>query len=81
MQSSSVFSIRVPEDLKEQLEAMAKALDRPRSWVVQRALEKYVKEQRWQIEEIQKSLNEADAGDFASDEEVARVFSKWTHAD
>jgi predicted transcriptional regulator len=33
--------------------------------------------QEWQINEIEEGLREADAGDFASDEEVATVFAKW----
>jgi predicted transcriptional regulator len=32
----------------------------------------------WQISEIQEGLREADTGDFATDEEVSAVFSKWT---
>lgn len=35
--------------------------------------------ERWQIEEIEKALAEADRGNFASDEEVQRVMKKWTH--
>ena len=31
-----------------------------------------------QIRQIQEGLREADAGDFASDEEVAKVFARWT---
>jgi predicted transcriptional regulator len=30
----------------------------------------------WQIEEIKKALGEADAGDFASDEEVESMFDE-----
>lgn len=32
----------------------------------------------WQIAEIKKGLAEADRGDFATDEEVAAVLSKWS---
>ena len=34
----------------------------------------------WQIAEIEKALLEAGRGDFATDEEVAAVFSKWSRA-
>ena len=34
----------------------------------------------WQIAEIKKGLLEADRGEFATDEEVAAVFSKWSRA-
>jgi predicted transcriptional regulator len=32
----------------------------------------------WQIAEIKAALLEADRGEFATDEEVAAVFSKWS---
>ena len=32
----------------------------------------------WQIGEIQKSLSEADRGDFVTDEELSRVIGMWT---
>jgi predicted transcriptional regulator len=33
---------------------------------------------QWQIEEIKKGLEEADRGEFASDEEVEQVLKRWT---
>jgi predicted transcriptional regulator len=44
---------------------------------VTQALEAFVAEQAWQIEEIKRGVAEADAGDFASAEEVEAVFTKW----
>ncbi len=35
--------------------------------------------EKWQIEEIKKALDEADRGEFASDEEVELVLKRWTH--
>jgi predicted transcriptional regulator len=35
---------------------------------------------RWQIEEIKKALDEADRGEFASDEEVEQVLKRWTRS-
>ncbi len=32
----------------------------------------------WQVEEIKKAIAEADAGDFASDEEVESMFDELT---
>jgi predicted transcriptional regulator len=37
-----------------------------------------LKLQEWQLRQIEEGLREANAGDFASDEEVAAVFAKWT---
>lgn len=80
MAETTVFSVRVTPELKERLDAVAAALERPRSWVVTRALEEFVAQEAWQIEEIRRGIAEADAGDFASDEEVEAVFAKWTRA-
>jgi predicted transcriptional regulator len=41
---------------------------------------KGVELQEWQIHQIEEGLREADAGDFASDGEVATVFAIWTNA-
>lgn len=35
--------------------------------------------QNWQIDDIKRSLNEADRGEFASDEEVENFFKKYKH--
>jgi RHH-type transcriptional regulator, rel operon repressor / antitoxin RelB len=32
----------------------------------------------WQVREIERGLEEADRGEFATDEEVARTFNKWS---
>jgi predicted transcriptional regulator len=34
----------------------------------------------WQIAEIKKGLDEADRGEFASDEEVEQVLKRWTRS-
>jgi predicted transcriptional regulator len=35
-------------------------------------------QERWQVEEIKKGIAEADAGDFATDEEVQQTFRRLT---
>ena len=80
MSKTASVSIRIRPELNEQIEALAAAMDRPKSWVCERALEDFVSLQKWQIGEIQKGLAEADAGDFAAEEEVEATFAKWSNA-
>jgi predicted transcriptional regulator len=80
MAVKSVFTIRVSSELQDRLDAIADAIDRPRSWVVNRALEAFVECEARQIEEIKRGLAEADAGDFATDAEVEAIFEKWQRA-
>ena len=77
MAAKGVFTIRISSELQDRLDAIADAIDRPRSWVVNRALEAFVESETWQIEEIKRGLAEADAGEFATDAEVTATFEKW----
>jgi predicted transcriptional regulator len=77
MTAKGVFTIRVSSELQDRLDAIAEAIDRPRSWVVNRALEAFVESEAQQIEEIKRGLAEADAGEFGTDAEVETTFGKW----
>jgi len=77
MAAKGVFTVRVSSELQDCLDAIAEAVDRPRSWVVSRALEEFVESEAWQINGIKRALAEADAGEFATDAEVGATFEKW----
>ena len=77
MAGKSVFTVRVSSELQDRLDAIAEAIDRPRSWVVNRVLEAFVASEAWQIEEIRRGLAEADAGEFATDADVEATFERW----
>ena len=81
MAGKNVLTVRVSAELQDRLDAIADAIDRPRSWVVNRALEAFVESEAWQIEEIKRGLAEADAGEFASEAEVGAIFEKRRRVD
>lgn len=74
----SVMSLRLPDEMAETLAHLAKATGRSKSFLAVDALREYLAREAWQIEELQKALAEADAGDFASDDEVSAIAEKWT---
>jgi RHH-type rel operon transcriptional repressor/antitoxin RelB len=41
---SKPISIRIPDDLARQLDSVARETDRPRSYIVQKALESYIED-------------------------------------
>jgi RHH-type rel operon transcriptional repressor/antitoxin RelB len=41
---STAISIRLPEDLAKQLDTIAKETERPRSFIIQKALESYLED-------------------------------------
>jgi len=71
------FTVRLDEPMLEALDRLAEKTERPRSWLVARAIEDYVALNAWQIEKIEEGIAAADRGDFASDDEVARVRKKF----
>lgn len=75
----SVMSLRLPDEIADTLASLAKATGRSKSFLAVDALREYLAREAWQIEEIQRALNEADAGDFASDEEVTALARKWAN--
>ena len=73
-------TFRLDAAKKAALDAIAAGMDRDRSYVLNQAIEAYLDVYRWQVEEIRKGLAEAEAGDFATDEEVEAAFARWTDA-
>ncbi|KAA5844252.1 ribbon-helix-helix protein, CopG family [Pseudomonas chlororaphis] len=61
----SVMSLRLPDDVANSLAHLAKATGRSKSFLAVDALKEYLAREAWQIDEIQKALTEAEAGDFA----------------
>ena len=78
MASTHIITLRVDSKLKKKLDKLAKTTQRSRSFLAAEAIREFVSLNEWQIEEIKKGLREADAGNFATDEEVEEVFKKWT---
>jgi predicted transcriptional regulator len=75
---SGAFTVRLDDDTLAALDRLAEQMDRSRSWLVSRAVEDFVALNEWQIAKIKEGIAAADRGDFASDEEVARVRRKFS---
>jgi predicted transcriptional regulator len=65
-------SLRVPSELIQALDRLAAILERPRSWVMLRALRQYVEEEGAEIVEDSASLAELDRGENVPAEDVRR---------
>ena len=73
----AAFTVRVPEDVAAQLDALASKMDRSRSYVAARAIGDFVAREAWQLAEIEAGWNEAERGEFASEAEVEDVLKKY----
>jgi predicted transcriptional regulator len=71
------ISFRLETEKKEALDAIATALDRDRTYVLNEAIQAYLEVHQWQIDHIKEGIRQADAGEFASEAEVAAAFARW----
>ena len=56
------LTVRIHPETRKALDAIAAAVDRDRSHVVNEALTAYVETHRWQMDHIRQGLREAEAG-------------------
>ena len=75
--TAKTINVRLPEALYRQIEELAKATARTKSFLTIDALTQYVERESWQIRDIHEGLKEADAGEFATDDQVKAVFAKY----
>lgn len=74
---TAILTLRVPQEVKDKLGKLAEATHRSQSFLGGEAIQRYVDLESWQIAEIQQAICEADAGDFASDDEFNAVVKKY----
>ncbi|MDO8519929.1 MAG: ribbon-helix-helix protein, CopG family [Deltaproteobacteria bacterium] len=72
--SQANISFRAEKNKVASLDKIAQALDRDRSYVLNEAISAYLEIYRWQTEHIREGVKQADHGEFASEEEVKRIF-------
>jgi RHH-type rel operon transcriptional repressor/antitoxin RelB len=68
---------RVPRDVRDELDKLVKSTGRNRNALVEEALRRFIDVERWQLADIEAGLHEADAGDFATDEEMEAMRAKY----
>ena len=74
---STVLTLRIPVEIRDRLDKLSDATHRSRSYLAGEAIRQYLDLEAWQIGEVQQAISEADAGDFASDDEVEAVVKKY----
>ena len=74
---TSTITVRIPLNIKEQLNHLAEATHRSKSWLAAEALNRYLELNTWQVAEIRQGIQEADRKEFAAGEDVDAVFAKW----
>lgn len=63
---ADTFSVRLPDDLKAEVEKIAEATNRSRAYIVKEAVEAYVADHRAYLAALDEAISEADKGVFVS---------------
>ena len=70
-------SFRIPDEKKLLIDELAAAQDRDRSYIINQALDVYLEVMEWQLAHIKEGLRQAEAGEFATDDEIKAAFDLW----
>lgn len=55
---SKVTSVRLSEELADQLGRLAVALDRSKAWIIEQAVTRYIEDEAWQVQAIAEAMAE-----------------------
>ena len=77
MARSVPLSLRISEDKARRIEALAKATDRPISWLLEQALDAYLESQARQVARIERGLAEVRRGEAVAHDAVAEWLAGW----
>ncbi len=70
-------SFRAGEEKMARLDAVASAMGRSRSWLLNRAVDDALEYYEWYMQTVRRGIEDADAGRFASPEEVDAVLKRY----
>lgn len=70
-------TFRMEEDKIQAIDHLAESMDRDRSYLINEAIDQFLEVKRWHAEQIELAIAEADAGRFASAEEVRTAFDAF----
>ena len=72
------ITIRADSELLSTIGKLASAMDRPRNWIIEDALRKYIELESWQIGGIEKAIESMDRGEAIDHDSVKKEFDKIT---
>lgn len=73
----TTVSFRIEESKKRRIDDLASLRERDRSYLINEALDAYLDLMDWQLAHIEEGVRQAEAGEFASEDEVRAAFARW----
>jgi predicted transcriptional regulator len=75
--AEGVFTVRVDPEKQKQIDQLAQQLDRSRNYLVGQAIDEFLETHAWQIKKIEDGLAAAERGEFATDEEMEKIYNRY----
>ena len=81
--TNGTITIRTSTEILAALGKLAESMDRPRTWVIEAALQSYLETQAWQVEGIKEALSSLERGEGITHEDVVSDLDKFlaTHGE
>lgn len=70
-------TIQLEENILDKIDGIAGMLNRPRSWVIKQAVERFIEYEELVIQDVNNGIEEVNQGKVATEKEVAEVLNKW----
>ena len=70
-------TVRLDDKMLDRVDGLAKVLSRSRSWVINKAIDRFLEYEEWFVQEVKDGLAEVEKGEVADHEEVIAKFRKW----
>ncbi len=68
--ATEAFTVRAKSNIVRQLDEIAGIQDRSRNYLVNQAIQEYLKTHVWQIEKITQGIDAADSGELVKHDQV-----------
>ena len=75
--SPAILTLQLDAEQNIALDQIATNLDCDRAELIKQAIDTYLQNYQWQVTHILKGIQEADTGEFATEQQVAQAFAKW----
>ena len=64
-------TVRLDHEVCDQLDTLAEQMGRPRAWIIKEAIAQYLERETWCLAQVQKGLDDVEAGRVISHEGMA----------
>jgi predicted transcriptional regulator len=76
--ANETLTVRIEASMREELDAIAAAQDRDRSYIVKEAIRTYVDLHHWQLEHIRQGIRDLDEGRIIPEAAMKKKIARMT---